>query len=247
MLLAVAPLTGSFTECLAQRLPAHRPILLARSQCDGCHTQLGPLELIPVVSWVALRGRCRHCRRPIPVRHLGAELLAAAITVWALLVVPGWLIWPTVILSWVLLALSLMDLYHLVLADVVVLPVLGLGVATSFGLSTDQGFQSLAGAAIGGGAALIITALYRLVRRREGLGLGDVKLLAACGAWVSWSGLPSVVLIASLAAGVCLALGAARTRWRFRLTQAGRIPAGPFVAFGLWVVWLHAAIQIHLP
>src|SRR5262249_4752665 len=158
--------------------------------------------------------RCRHCGRSIPARHLIAEVIAAAVTAWALLIVPGWLVWPTVVLSWVLLALALMDLYHLVLADIVVLPVLGLGLLTSFALSEDQGVASLAGAAVGGGAALAVTGLYRLLGGRKGFGFGEVKLLAACGAWVTWSGLPAVVLIASVAAlGVCLALGAARTRW----------------------------------
>lgn len=248
MLLAVAPITGSFTECLAQRLPAQRPILLARSQCDGCNTQLSPFELIPVLSWVALGGRCRHCKRPIPVRHVVAEVIAAAVTVLALLVVPGWLIWPTVILSWVLLALGLMDLYHLVLSDVVVLPVLALGLVTSFAVSQEQGFAGLAGAVVGFGAGLAAMALCRLLKRGECLRFGEVKLLAACGAWVSWYGLPSVVLIAGLAAlGAGFLLGAGRTRRRFDLKQAGRIPAGPFVAFGLWVVWLHGTMQIQLP
>jgi len=135
MLIAAAPFMGSFAACVAWRLPLNRAIVVARSQCDCCSATLGPFELVPVVSWVALKGRCRRCFAPISPVHLIAELAATAIAVWAVMVVPGWLVWPTVFLGWTLLALALMDFHHFVLADVLVLPALILGVVVSFAIS----------------------------------------------------------------------------------------------------------------
>jgi leader peptidase (prepilin peptidase)/N-methyltransferase len=103
---------------------------------------------------------------------------------------------------------------------------------------------SLAGAAIGYGAAFAVREIYRFARGRNGLGLGDVKLLAAAGAWISWDGLPSVLFIASVTAlAACLILWLLDLRPRLRLGSDERIPFGIFLAIGLWIVWLHGPIR----
>jgi leader peptidase (prepilin peptidase)/N-methyltransferase len=244
MLIIAAPFLGSFVACLAQRLPLKRPIATGRSHCDRCAVALGPLELVPIVSWIALKGKCRHCLGSISSDHVVAEVVAAALAIWAVVVVPGWLVWPTALLGWTLLALALMDFHHFVLADVLVLPLLVAGIGVSFVLSEAQGIASIAGAAIGGGVAFAIREIYSRVRGRIGLGLGDVKLLAAAGAWVSWQGLPSVLLIASVTALIVwLALFAMKSGTQFHLSATARVPFGIFLALGLWIVWLHGPIQ----
>jgi len=240
-----APFIGSFAGCLAWRLPLNRSVIAERSRCDCCSAPLGPLELVPVVSWIALKGKCRSCLAPISSVHLIAELAAAALAIWTVLVMPGWLVWPTAVLGWTLLALALMDFHHFVLSDILVLPLLALGLLVSFLISWDIGMASVLGALIGGGSALAVRMLYRLVRSRDGLGLGDVKLLTAAGAWVSWQGLPSVVFLASVSALVaCLALWAFTSRAQLSLNSAQRVPFGIFLAIGLWIVWLHGPILL---
>jgi len=242
ILLIAAPFLGSFAECVAQRLPAHRPLVAARSQCDHCAVVLAPIELVPVVSWIALGGKCRHCLARISPVYAIAELSAAGLALWSAAVVPGWLIWPTAALGWTLLTLALMDFHHLLLADILLWPLLLLGIAVNFSISEAQGMASLAGAVIGFVAAFAVRELYRLARGRDGLGLGDVKLLAAAGAWISWDGLPSVLFIASATAlAACLVLWSLDLRPR--LSRDERIPFGIFLAIGLWIVWLHGPIR----
>jgi leader peptidase (prepilin peptidase)/N-methyltransferase len=174
-----------------------------------------------------------------------AEILAAALAVWAVVVVPGWLVWPTGLLGLTLLSLALMDFHHFVLADVLVLPLLLFGILISFSISTDAGTASVIGSLIGGGGAFALRKIYRLTRGRDGLGLGDVKLLAAAGAWVSWQGLPSVVFIASVTGlAAWLALWAFKSRAQFKLSGTQRVPFGIFLALGLWIVWLHGPIDV---
>jgi leader peptidase (prepilin peptidase)/N-methyltransferase len=240
ILLIAAPFLGSFADCVAQRLPVHRPLVAARSQCDHCAVALAPIELVPVVSWIALGGKCRHCLARISPVYAVAELSAAGLALWCAAVVPSWLIWPTAALGWTLLTLALMDFYHLLLADILLLPLLLLGIAVNFGISEAQGVASLGGAVIGYGGAFAIRKIYRLARGRDGLGMGDVKLLAASGAWISWDGLPSVLFIASATAlAACLAL----RLLDLRLSGDERIPFGIFLAIGLWIVWLHGPIR----
>lgn len=219
-------------------------MIMTRSQCESCRVVLRPLELIPLASWIALNGRCRRCGAKISVTHPIAELMALALGAWVVLVMDSWIVWPTLFLGWSLLVLVLMDFRYLVLADIIVLPVLVVGIATSFAISEAQGIAALAGAALGGGVSLAIRESYWWLRGRDGLGLGDVKLLAASGAWVAWQGLPSVVLIASVLA-LAVALPVAWSQ-EGRRTGELRVPFGAFIAVGLWIVWLYGPIGFEL-
>jgi leader peptidase (prepilin peptidase)/N-methyltransferase len=193
------------------------------------------------LSWGILGGKCRYCRINIPIIHPAVEIMAAALAIQAILSVSGWLVWPTVVLGWSLLTLALMDCYYLVLADAITIPLCLIGIAVSFALSPEIGKASLIGAIGAGLSALTIRGLYRALRGRDGLGLGDVKLIAAAGAWVSWEGLPSVVLIAS--AGAILIIGLLSGLRGGNLAQR-RVPFGAFIAIGLWIVWLYGPIQV---
>jgi leader peptidase (prepilin peptidase) / N-methyltransferase len=231
----VAPIVGSFLGVVIRRLPEARPIAWERSRCEGCGAALGIRDLVPLLSWLALRGRCRSCHASIGWFYPGVELASLAIAVAALSVDSGTQIWLDCILGWWLLALGWIDARHWLLPDLLTLPlvIVGLAAALAFepGGLTDRAF----GAAVGYLALRFLADLYRKLRGRDGLGEGDAKLLAAAGAWVGASGLPQVILIAALA-GLVAAAGLRLAG--IRLTAASALPFGPFLAFATWLVWL---------
>ena len=103
---AAAPFVGSFLGVIAERLPAGRPVLIARSACPACDHRLGARDLVPVLSWLFNRGRCRHCGAALGLFYPGIELAALVLALWAAAVVSGWLLWASCALGWVLLALA---------------------------------------------------------------------------------------------------------------------------------------------
>jgi leader peptidase (prepilin peptidase)/N-methyltransferase len=234
-----SPFIGSFLGVLVTRLADGRPVAGGRSVCDQCGHKLGLLDLIPIASGLALRGRCRHCGATITALPLVTELGAVLVAVWAASVSDGLALWAGCCLGWALLALAAIDFRDGILPDVLTLPLILAGVAATTFLAPWELVDSAIGAIVGFAIFALIRWLYRRLRGREGLGLGDAKLLAAAGAWVTWNGLPSVVLIAA-AAGLALALA---TSWRGeRLALDQRLPFGPALCLGTWLVWLYGPI-----
>jgi leader peptidase (prepilin peptidase)/N-methyltransferase len=239
--LIVAPFVGSFLSLLVVRLPVDEPIVFGRSRCRSCHSALSPIDLVPLLSWLWRRGRCRHCSRSIPVFYPAIELAAMAVAVWAAFLFDGGLFWATCILGWTLLALAATDTRDLLLPDGLTLPLLAVGLGIAAIHDWSQLPAHLAGAAIGFAALYGINLLYRRLRGRDGLGLGDAKLLAAAGAWLGWAGLPSVLLISGVAAlaGVAIARAAGR-----KIGAADPIPFGAFLSLGFWLVWLYGPLAM---
>lgn len=234
-----APFVGSFLATVAVRLPECRAIVFARSQCPACAQTLAPRDLVPVVSWVLNRGHCRYCAAPVDKSYLLMELAAVGIAVWAVTVLEGdAYILAGCALGWTLLTLAVIDARHFVLPDVLTLPLLALGLV----LAADRGWAAFLDAGIGAAAGFAVFGLvgwmhWRL-RAREGLGLGDAKLLAAAGAWVAWPGLASVVLVASLAA---LASGTVRGFLHRGATPAP-IAFGPYLGIATWLIVLYGPL-----
>jgi leader peptidase (prepilin peptidase) / N-methyltransferase len=233
-----APFIGSFLGVVVRRLPDGRPIHWARSRCEGCGTALAVRDLIPLFSWLAARGRCRFCGRPIGWFYPAIELAALAIALISVLFDNGEQAWLDCALGWWLLALGWIDVRRWILPDALTLPLIiaGLAAALTFdpGGLTDRAF----GAAAGYFGLRAVAILYRALRGREGLGEGDAKLLAAAGAWVGLRALPQVVLLAAVAglfAAVCLRLAG------IRLGAQSALPFGPFLALATWVIWLAPA------
>jgi leader peptidase (prepilin peptidase)/N-methyltransferase len=228
-----APFVGSFLGVLIARLPVGLPVAMARSHCENCHRTLTPIDLVPVLSYAALRGRCRTCRAPIGRQHLAIELTATGVALWAMLADSGAdRIWIDCGLGWTLLTLGWIDWQHLRLPDMLTLPLLLAGLMVAW-IEVPAGVPDHAlGALAGylGFAALAWT--YRAIRRRDGLGMGDAKLLAAAGAWLGWAALPHVVLIAALC-GIAFAVAAAWRRGQFDAAVA--IPFGPCLALAIWL------------
>lgn len=235
-----APFIGSFMGVLVTRLPSSEPVVWGRSACDSCGHRLGALDLVPIASWLALRGRCRYCDAAIAWLYPAIELGAIGIALWAASVADGWLLWATCALGWTLLALALVDWRDSILPDALTLPLLVLGLGMTYLSDPSRLPDSAIGAAAGFLFFVAIGWLYRRLRGREGMGLGDAKLLAAAGAWVAWDGLPSVVLVATalgLAAALVMAL-----RGR-RITGDLSLAFGPALCAGLWIVWLYGPFE----
>jgi leader peptidase (prepilin peptidase)/N-methyltransferase len=226
---------GSFMATLVVRWPAGRS-MGGRSACDACGARLGLLELVPLVSYVQQRGRCRHCSALIDPVHPLAEASCALVGSLALALVPGWAALSGAVFGWTLVALALLDLRHFWLPDALTLPLLALGLA----LGPAPAAERVLAAVLAGGGLLAVALLYRALRGREGLGLGDAKLAAAAGSWLSPGLLPPLLLLASLA-GLGLAMAG-----RERLARRGwltRVPFGACLALAAWLLWLAGAAR----
>jgi len=241
MAVIVAPFVGSFLGVVVARLPAGESVVVGRSRCVACGRTLAVRDLIPILSWILLRGRCRDCNAQIPIRHLVMELAAVGVALWAAFVVEGWLIWLTCLLGWALLVLAAVDRDHFVLPDSVTLPLVVSGIAVAWLVDPGRIWDHLAGAAGMYLAFIGLAAGYRRLRGIEGLGQGDAKLAAAAGAWTSWTGAPGVVILACAAAFLFLLWRALRGR---SIGAQERIAFGPYLCLGTWLIWLYGPLQI---
>ncbi len=232
-----APFVGSFLGLVAARLPVGRPVLLGRSMCDACGHVLGVWDLLPVLSWLASRGRCRHCDAPVSSAYPLIEATALAAALWSLAVLPGWLAWAGAGLGWALIALAAADARHGILPDEITLPRIVAGLAVAWGIDPMLTAHNAIGAAAGFAFVVAVREVYRRLRGREGMGLGDAKLLAAAGAWVGWQGLAGVLLIAA-ATGLAVAVVLRRT------SPGDALPFGPFLALGIWLTWLYGPLML---
>lgn len=224
---------GSFLATLVVRWPRGES-LSGRSRCEGCARQLPAIELVPVLSHLASGGRCRQCGSIIPAAHMQIELGSAAIGALALTAVPGPMGFAGALFGWILLALAALDLGHYWLPDRLTMPLLALGLLLGPAPFTDR----VLAAAIGGGGLLAVAIIYRRVRGRDGLGLGDVKLMAAIGAWLSPVLLAPLLLLAAL----CGLASIIVVRLNGRAVAAeDPVPFGAFLAAAAFPMWLVAA------
>jgi leader peptidase (prepilin peptidase)/N-methyltransferase len=244
VLAVVAPFIGSFLGLLAVRLPDRRPVLVARSQCDQCGAVLGARDLVPLASWLWLRGRCRHCGGAIGAFPVLMEMAALAVVLWAVTETSGWVLVASSVFGWLLLALAAIDWRRFLLPDVLTAPLAVFGLAAAWLFDRDGFLDHVIGTAAGFLVFAGIIFLYRRARGRDGLGLGDAKLLGALGAWVAWQGLPSVVLFGAVA-GLLGVLALSLSGRRLEATT--RIPFGTFLALGGWLVWLYGPLSIAMP
>jgi leader peptidase (prepilin peptidase)/N-methyltransferase len=236
----LAPFIGSFLGVLIVRVPEGRDVVFSRSACSHCGHWLGVGELLPLVSWIWLRGVCRICSGSIGLFYPAIELAAVAVVIWAAIAAPsGPALWASCIYGWMLLTLAIIDQRHFLLPDVLTLPMILIGLAVAAMTGMDTAIDHALGAAGGFLSFALIAWVYRRLRGRDGLGEGDAKLLAGIGAWVSWTELPRVVFLAALL-GLAIALSSA-VRGR-RLSATDRLPFGTFLAIAGWLVWLYGPL-----
>ncbi|WP_310212111.1 A24 family peptidase [Caulobacter sp. BE264] len=233
--LILAPFIGSFIGLLTLRLPADRPWVMSRSACDTCKRPLGIVDLLPVISFLILRGRCRNCHAAIPLRYLLLEVGCLLIALWSAIIYPGAMVLVTALLGWSLLLIATIDAEHLWLPDKLTLPLGALGVLFTIGVGQAPLWTPLLGAIVGYGVLASVAWLYKSLRGFEGMGGGDPRLMGAIGAWVGWQGVPSV-LVWSCVAGLSFAIAQAIVHRRFSSRQP--LPFGTFLAIGGWLTWL---------
>jgi len=226
---------GSFLTVCIHRLPQGMSIVRPASSCPSCETPIHFYDNIPVVSYLLLRGRCRHCGHGISPRYPLVEILTGLLSLaLALRYGPGWTYFLTLAFVSALLTVSFIDLQHQIIPDVISLPGILVGLAVSF---TPWGLvpwtDAALGAVLGGGSLLAVAWGYRLVSGKEGMGLGDVKLLAMIGAWMGWKELPFIILIASLAGILIGGTALVVSRKGLRV----RIPFGPFLSLAAVLVF----------
>jgi leader peptidase (prepilin peptidase)/N-methyltransferase len=207
-----------------------------RSACPACGTPIRAIHNIPVASWLALRGRCAKCAAPISARYPLVEVLGAAVA--------GLLAWRfgysaqlalALAFGWAMIALAFIDFDTQLLPDDITLPVLWLGLlANAYGTFTDLR-SAVFGAVAGYMILWLVYWAFRLVAKKEGMGFGDFKLLAAIGAWTGWQVIP-VVILASAGLG---AIVGSLFLWLSRRGSDTRIPFGPYLALAgiVGLVW----------
>lgn len=230
-------IVGSFVNVVIVRVPSEESVLHPRSKCPMCQTPIALRDNIPVLSWVLLRGKCRTCQEPIPVGYPLVELANGGLWMLAgLRFGAGWEVLPFAVLFSVLLALSVIDLELYILPNAITYPsaLVSLLVIPPLALvATETPRNHIVGALIGGvayaGGLGLTLLLYELIVRREGMGMGDVKLAATLGLWLGYLH-PILVLYALIASSVVgLVVGAAILLVR---RESRPYPFGPWLALG---------------
>jgi leader peptidase (prepilin peptidase)/N-methyltransferase len=229
---------GSFLAAILVRWPEGRSVLRGRSQCDACGRTLSPRDLVPILSWFLVRGRCRHCGAAIDRRHLAIEAGAALIGLTAILAHPLPAAVFTAIFGWWLFLLAALDIEHFWLPDRLTLPLGLAGLLVAWVGIGPPLPDRLVGAAAGYACLALVAWAYRRLRGREGMGGGDPKLFGAIGAWVGWPLLPPVLLGAGLIGLAVIGLGALRGR---PVAASDRLPLGALLALAAWPAWLLVA------
>jgi leader peptidase (prepilin peptidase)/N-methyltransferase len=206
------------------------------STCPNCQHKIRAWENIPLVSWLMLRGKCSQCKNPIPVRYPLVELatgLLSALVAWHFGF--GFAACAAVVATWLLIAMTFIDLDTMLLPDQLTLSLLWIGLLISIKNPFVSSQDALIGAAVGYLSLWSLYWVFKLLTGKEGMGYGDFKLLAALGAWVGWQHLPVVILLSSFVGaivGVTL------------LTVQGKdksqpIPFGPYLAAAGWLTMLY--------
>jgi leader peptidase (prepilin peptidase)/N-methyltransferase len=207
-----------------------------RSRCPHCNHAISAIENIPLISYLALGGKCKQCKAKISCRYPIIEAftgLLSGVVAWHFGF--DWACIGGLLLTWSLIALSFIDLDHQLLPDSITIPLLWLGIVFNlFTIYTD--LQSSVIGAIAGYLSLwLVFHGFKLATGKEGMGYGDFKLLAALGAWLGWSLLPSIILLSSLVGAV---IGISLILFR-RHQRDIPIPFGPYLAAAGWLalVW----------
>lgn len=233
MLLSLAFLLGvvlgSFLNVCIRRLPAGESIVSPPSHCPQCNARIRSRDNIPLLSYVALRGRCRACGTSIPVRYPVVEALTGG-----MLVLLAWRfglstrLVADVIFMAALIVVSFIDLDHQIIPDVISLPGIVVGLVFAVAGWGPPLVASVAGVLLGGGILYAVAAGYQLLTGREGMGGGDIKLLAMIGAFLGWRGVLVTLVLGSFT-GALIGIGLMAVRGADSRVP---IPFGPFLALG---------------
>ncbi|WP_159643081.1 prepilin peptidase [Sphingorhabdus sp. 109] len=236
-------IVGSFLATLILRWPEGRSVVAGRSACDHCGHELRARELVPVLSFCLQAGKCRRCGTVIAPDHLAIELAAALIAGLALYASPGPDGVAGALFGWFLLTLAALDAKHHWLPDGLTGALALTGLATGLLSIPPSLVDRLIGGVAGFASLAIIAIIYKGIRKRDGLGGGDPKMLGAIGCWLGWQMLPLVLLGASLV-GLLVAIS---WRLRGRTVDAGTtMPLGSLMAIAAFPLWLVQASVVDI-
>lgn len=227
-------LVGSFLNVVIYRLPRGKSVVWPASACGSCGRELRWFENVPVLSWVVLGAKCARCKAPISVQYPLVELITAVLFVLVTWLTPvGPLLAARLLFVCALVVLFGIDLEHQLLPNVITLP--GVVVGVIFSLVNPPGLRdSLIGVLLGGGVLYAIAAGYYFWRREEGLGMGDVKMLAMIGAFLGWQAVLLTLVLSSISGAV---IGVAMMALQ-RGDMKYALPFGTFLAIGALVAML---------
>ncbi len=231
-------------ELLEIKEQAEEVVTLSKpaSTCPNCQHKIRAWENIPVISYLFLKGKCSQCQTPISIQYPLIELLTATLSL-AVAIKFG-VSWQTVfglILTWSLIAMSVIDLHKLILPDNITLPVLWIGLLISlFTIFTDP-VSSIIGATAGYMILWSVYQTFKLLTGKEGMGYGDFKLLALFGAWFGWELLPLIIILSS-ASGAIIGILMIVFKKHDRNIP---IPFGPYLAIAGWICLLWGQQIMH--
>jgi leader peptidase (prepilin peptidase) / N-methyltransferase len=220
-------IVGSFLNVCIHRLPLRESVVWPSSRCPRCKADLKPYDNIPVLSYVILGGRCRACGEPISLKYPLVELATAAVFLGAVLLFDPPILYQRLLFASAMIVLAVVDLEHRILPDVITLPGIILGLC--FSVFMPPGWvDSLIGIAVGGGSLWLMGEAYFRLRHEEGMGFGDVKMLAMIGAFLGWKLMLLTLLLSSLLGSV-IGLGIVALK---RGDTKYALPFGTFLALG---------------
>ncbi len=225
----VGLIVGSYLNVVVHRLPLRQSTVLPRSRCPNCGAAIRARDNLPVLSWLLLGGRCRDCHAPISVRYPLVELITGSLFAASVLRFgPTTTAAGAALFCAALVALAAIDLEHFLLPDKITLPGVAVGLAAQPLLVWGSLAGALQGALFGAGILLVMAGLWEVTRGIEGMGLGDVKMLAMIGAFLGVHGVIVTLVFGSLAGSVVGITLLARGS----IELQGRLPFGLFLAFG---------------
>jgi len=225
-------LVGSFINVCIYRLPRRESIVFPASHCTSCEQPIRPYDNIPLLSYLILRGRCRSCRAPISWRYPLVELVHGLGYLFILNHFgPSFAAVIYALFFSSLLAVTFIDLSHQIVPDVITLPGMVLGLLAASTVLPPGPINALIGLFLGGGLFYLVAVLSIALLKKEGMGGGDIKLIAMIGAFLGWKGMLLTIFLAALSgsiAGLFLVLVRGQSR-------AEPIPFGPFLALGAMI------------
>jgi leader peptidase (prepilin peptidase) / N-methyltransferase len=227
---ALGLIVGSFLNVCIHRLPLRESVVWPSSRCPRCRAALRSYDNIPVLSYLILKGRCRSCSALISIRYPMIEVATGCVFLAAFLIFPSPVLIQRLLFSCAMIVLFVIDLEHRILPDVITLPGIVLGFLFSF-LMPPGWLSSLLGIALGGGSLWLMGELYFRVRHEEGMGFGDVKMLAMIGAFLGWK-LTLLTLVLSSFVGSAIGIGMIALK---RGDMKYALPFGTFLAVGALV------------
>ncbi len=218
-------------------------LMLPRSRCPHCEHQINALENIPLVSWLALKGRCKSCKAKISLRYPLVELTTATLSLVVFLMLgPSMAMVAALGLTWALLALTMIDFDTQLLPDDITLPLLWAGLLLNVSGLFVPLPHAVLGAVFGYVSLWSVYWLFKLVTGKEGMGYGDFKLLAALGAWLGWQALPLILLLSSLVGSV-VGIG-----YYIARRESAPFAFGPYIAIAGFIalLWGHPLLNWYL-